>query len=111
MWGVNGTITRPCKSNASIPQKATETSGTNSKGPNTSNKPGRPSRVAPSEVPVETLEHRKPGRPPRVSPIKMSTVTQEGMNHMAPTIPIATHNMSTQVEDEPFLCYCILFYW
>ena len=32
-------------------------------------------------------------------------VTQEEMNHVAPTITIVTHNMATQIEDEPLPRY------
>ena len=46
-------------------------------------------------------EKRKTGRPPRVVPSKVTMVTQEEMNNMAPKIPIATHNTATQIEDEP----------
>ena len=31
-------------------------------------KPGKPPRVVPSKVPVDTPEKRKPGRPPSVTP-------------------------------------------
>ena len=64
-------------------------------------KPGRPLRVAPSEVLVETQEKRKPGIPPRVLPSKVPMVTQEEINNMAPTILIVTHNMATQIEYGP----------
>ena len=43
----------------------------------------------------------KPGSPPRADPIEVPLVTQEEINHMAPTIPITTHKIVTQVEDEP----------
>ena len=63
----------------------------------TKQKPGRPPRVAPSEFSMETQEKRKPGRPPMVATSKVPMVTQEEMNKMAPTIPIATHNVATQI--------------
>ena len=34
-------------------------------------------------------------------------VTQEEINHMPPTILIATHNMSTKIEDEPLPWYLV----
>ena len=60
-------------------------------------KPGRPTRVAPSEVTIETQEKIRPGRPPRVAPSNVPMVLKEEINHMAPTIPIATHNIATHV--------------
>ena len=62
--------------------------------------------MTPSEGPIETNE-KKPGRPPRVAPSKIAMVTQEEMNHMAPTIPIETHNMATQIEYGPLVWYLV----
>ena len=58
--------------------------------------------MAPSEVSMET-QKSKPRIPPRVAPSKVPMVTQGEINHMSPTIPIETHNMATQIEDEPLL--------
>ena len=38
-------------------------------------------------------------------PREVSMVTQEEINHMAPNIPISTHNVDTQIEDEPLPWY------
>ena len=50
-------------------------------------------------------QKRKPGRPPRVAQSEVPMVTQEEINHMAPTIPMATHNMATNIEDDNLPCY------
>ena len=63
--------------NASITHKLTVTPGTNSMGANKKNKPGRPPRVAPSEVPVQTPEQIKPVRPPRVTPSAVPMETKK----------------------------------
>ena len=40
-----------------------------------------------------------------VAQSEVPMVTQEEINHMAPTIPMATHNMATNIEDENLPCY------
>ena len=70
-------------------------------------KPGINPRVTPIELPIETQEKRKPGIPPRVAPSKVPMITQEEINHMEPTIPIATHNMTTKIEYEPLTWYLV----
>ena len=72
MGGVNGTTPKVCTSNTFIPHKSTETTGTNSKGEYTKNKPGRPTRAAPSEVSMETQEHRKPEKTLRLIPSEVT---------------------------------------
>ena len=72
--------------NTLIPHKTTETPDTISKG---------------------TEKKIKPGRPPRVAPREVRMVKQEEINHMAPTITIATHNMSTQIKDETLAWYLL----
>ena len=56
-------------------------------------------------APRVQAQKRKPGRPPRVAPSKMPMVTQEEINHMSPTIPMATHNMAINIEDGTLPCY------
>ena len=40
---------------------------------------------------------------------KVPMVTQEEINHTAPTIPIATHNIATHIEDETLPWYLVKF--
>ena len=68
-------------------------------------KPGIIPRVTPSEVPMETEGENKPRRPSRVAQSKVNMVTQEEINHMAPTIPIATPNTATIIENKPLPWY------
>ena len=42
-----------------------------------------------------------------LEPREVILVTQEEINCMAPTIPIATHNMPTQIEDETLPCHVV----
>ena len=63
--------------------------------------------VTPSEVPIETQEKRKTGQTSREAPCKVPMVTRDNMNHIAPTIPIETHNISTKMEDEPLPWYLV----
>ena len=54
-------------------------------------------RVSPIEVPKETKERRKPGRPTRAAPSEVPMVAQEERNHMALTLILETHNTVTQI--------------
>ena len=131
--GGNRTRPRARTNNASIYHKTTATLGTNSRGKTQKIKSGRSPRVAPSEVPMETTEQRKPGRNTmitpsevimetqekmklgrslRVVPSKITLLTQEEINHMVPTIKIATNNMATQIEDEtlPWYFFNVVIY-
>ena len=56
-------------------------------------------------VPRVQTQKRNPSGPPRVAPREVPLVTQEEINHMVKTIPIATHNMATHVEDGPLPWY------
>ena len=40
-----------------------------------------------------------------VAQSEVPMVTQEEINHMAPTIPMATHNMATNIEYKNLTCY------
>ena len=75
-------------------------------------KPGRNTMITPSEVIMETQEKMKLGRSLRVVPSKMPLLTQEEINHMVPTIKIATNNMATQIEDEtlPWYFFNVVIY-
>ena len=55
--------------------------------------------MAPIEGYMKTQEEIKAVRHPRVALSKEHMVTEEEINHMAPTILTATHNMSTEIED------------
>ena len=52
-------------------------------------------------------EKRKPGISPRVAPSKVTMLTQEEINYMAPTIPMETHNTATKIEEGPLTWYLI----
>ena len=49
----------------------------------------------------------KHGKPPRAAPLEVPLGTQGEINHMVSTIPITTHNMSTQVEYKPLPWYLV----
>ena len=52
-------------------------------------------------MPMVTQEKRKPGRPSWVAPSEVPMVTQEDINCRSPTILMATHKMAIQIKYEP----------
>ena len=48
---------------------------------------------------VQSTSEQNPGTPPRVDPRIVPLITQEEINHMEPTIPIAMHSMAKKIKN------------
>ena len=61
---------------------------------------------------MKITPEQNPGTPPRVALRIVPFDTQEEINHMAPTILIAMHNMANKIEDEtlPWYLFNAVFY-